>query len=210
MTAAPDNPASTRPTPTADFSPALPIPPARRLLPLPTRPPPTKTDILPLSLTPPMALQLKPTDKILHNYQLTLREFRHASIEHESATRSAFQTLLAELARRRAPAPPSALMSSWLAGSRGFDTLWRPAGIEAHGYGLPGVAASIHSAAVAAGPLFGYGLPGVAASIHLSGCTTTKDISYGLPGVAASIHSPVVSRLRASRYGLPGVAASIH
>lgn len=48
-----------------------------------------------------MALQLKPTDKILHNYQLTLREFRHASIEHESATRSAFQTLLAELARRR-------------------------------------------------------------------------------------------------------------
>ncbi|MCL4840448.1 MAG: hypothetical protein KJZ79_01325 [Bryobacteraceae bacterium] len=48
-----------------------------------------------------MALQLKPTGKILHNDQLTLREFRHASIEHESATRSAFQTLLAELARRR-------------------------------------------------------------------------------------------------------------
>ena len=48
-----------------------------------------------------MALQLKPADKLHHKYQLTLREFRHASIEHESATRSAIQNLLAELARRR-------------------------------------------------------------------------------------------------------------
>lgn len=46
-------------------------------------------------------VQIQPADKLLHKYQLTLREFRGAGVEHESATRSAFQTLLAELARRR-------------------------------------------------------------------------------------------------------------
>lgn len=46
-------------------------------------------------------MQIQPADKLLHKYQLTLREFRGAGVEHESATRSAFQTLLADLARRR-------------------------------------------------------------------------------------------------------------
>lgn len=46
-------------------------------------------------------MQIQPADKLLHKYQLTLREFRGAGVEHESATRSAFQSLLADLARRR-------------------------------------------------------------------------------------------------------------
>lgn len=44
---------------------------------------------------------IKATDKAIHQYQLTLREFRDASIDYESATRHAFQTLLTDTARRR-------------------------------------------------------------------------------------------------------------